>query len=103
MNDELARLGVATVYEAVGRRGLVDADLTQIVPGSRAAGPARTVHCGQGDNLAVHAAMAELEPRRPQNPKTPYIYILSSNSSICVFGINCIMKHKSKNSFLLSK
>jgi 4-hydroxy-4-methyl-2-oxoglutarate aldolase len=60
--SELARLGVATVYEASGRRGLVDADLIRIVPGSRAAGPARTVHCGQGDNLAVHAAMAELQP-----------------------------------------
>jgi len=32
------------------------------VPGSRAAGPARTVHCGQGDNLMVHAAVAEAEP-----------------------------------------
>ena len=60
--NELARLGTATVYEASGRRGLIDADLVQIVSGSRAAGPARTVHCGQGDNLAVHAAMAELEP-----------------------------------------
>jgi 4-hydroxy-4-methyl-2-oxoglutarate aldolase len=60
--SEIARLGVATVYEASGRRGLIDADLVQVVPGSRAAGPARTVHCGQDDNLAVHAAMAELQP-----------------------------------------
>jgi 4-hydroxy-4-methyl-2-oxoglutarate aldolase len=59
--SELARLGVATVYEASGRHGLIDADLVQLLPGSRAAGPARTVHCGQGDNLAVHAAMAELQ------------------------------------------
>jgi len=58
--DELARLGSATVYEAGGRRGYVDADLIQVVPGSRAAGPARTVRCGQDDNLMVHAAMAEL-------------------------------------------
>ena len=61
MNDELARLGAATVYEASGRRGLVDVELHQIVPGSRACGPARTVHCGQGDNLMVHAAMARLQ------------------------------------------
>ncbi len=60
--DELARLGTATVYEAAGRRGLVDAPLRQIVPGSRAAGPARTVRCGQGDNLMVHAAMTVVEP-----------------------------------------
>jgi 4-hydroxy-4-methyl-2-oxoglutarate aldolase len=60
--NDFARLGVATVYEASGRRGLIDADLVQLVPGSRCAGPARTVMCGAGDNLAVHAAMAELQP-----------------------------------------
>ncbi len=59
---ELARLGAATVYEASGREGLVDAELRQLVPGSRACGPARTVRCGQGDNLMVHAAMAALQP-----------------------------------------
>jgi 4-hydroxy-4-methyl-2-oxoglutarate aldolase len=62
VNEQLARLGVATVYEASGRRGLIDADLVPLVPGSRCAGPARTVLCGAGDNLAVHAAMAELQP-----------------------------------------
>ena len=55
-------LGSATVYEAGGRVRLVDADLRQLVPGSRAAGPARTVRCGQGDNLMVHAAMAAVQP-----------------------------------------
>ena len=59
--DELAQLGSATVYEAGGRRGYVDADLIQVVPGSRVAGPARTVACGQDDNLMVHAVMAEVE------------------------------------------
>jgi 4-hydroxy-4-methyl-2-oxoglutarate aldolase len=59
---ELARLGVATVYEAAGRKGLIDADFVQLVPGSRCAGPARTTLCGQGDNLAVHAVMADLQP-----------------------------------------
>ncbi len=62
MNGEFARLGTATVYEASGRQGLIDIDLVQVVPGSRAAGPARTVRCGQDDNLAVHAAMARLAP-----------------------------------------
>lgn len=60
--DELARLGVATLYEASGRAGLVDVALHQIVPGSRVAGPARTVLCGQDDNLMVHAAMAAVQP-----------------------------------------
>jgi 4-hydroxy-4-methyl-2-oxoglutarate aldolase len=59
---ELARLGSATAYEAGGRRGYVDADLHQILPGSRVAGPARTVVCGQDDNLMVHAVMAAVQP-----------------------------------------
>ena len=60
--SELARLGTATIYEAAGREGLVDLDLHRIVPGSRAAGPARPVLCGQGDNLMVHAAIAHARP-----------------------------------------
>jgi len=60
--SELARLGVATVYEAGGRTGLIDLDLHQIVPGSRVAGRARTVRCGQDDNLMVHAVMAAAQP-----------------------------------------
>lgn len=59
---ELARLGVATVYEASGRRGLVDASFVQVVPGSKVAGPARTVLCGQDDNLMVHAVMERVQP-----------------------------------------
>ena len=59
---ELAQLGSATVHEAAGRAPVVDVALIQIVPGSRAAGPARTVRCGQDDNLMVHAAVAEAEP-----------------------------------------
>lgn len=60
--EELAALGSATVYEAGGRGGFVDCDLVQVVSGSRAAGPARTVRCGQDDNLMVHAVMAQAEP-----------------------------------------
>jgi 4-hydroxy-4-methyl-2-oxoglutarate aldolase len=60
--SELAQLGSATVYEASGREGLIDVDLHQLISGSRAAGPARTVRCGQGDNLMVHAVMAHAQP-----------------------------------------
>jgi 4-hydroxy-4-methyl-2-oxoglutarate aldolase len=59
---ELALLGTATVHEAARRAAVVDVPLHRIVPGSRAAGPARTVRCGQGDNLMVHAAVAEALP-----------------------------------------
>jgi 4-hydroxy-4-methyl-2-oxoglutarate aldolase len=60
--NELAQYGVATVYEAAGRTGLIDIPLIQLIPGSRAAGPARTVRCGQGDNLMVHAVMEQAQP-----------------------------------------
>jgi 4-hydroxy-4-methyl-2-oxoglutarate aldolase len=59
---ELAQLGSATVHEAADRAPVVDVPLIQVVSGSRAAGPARTVRCGQGDNLMVHAAIAESQP-----------------------------------------
>jgi 4-hydroxy-4-methyl-2-oxoglutarate aldolase len=58
----LARLGVATVHEAAGRTGIVDIPLTQVVPGSRVAGPARTALCAPGDNTMVHALVAHAEP-----------------------------------------
>jgi 4-hydroxy-4-methyl-2-oxoglutarate aldolase len=63
--DELARLsklGVATVYEASGREGLIDVPLIQIMPKSRVAGPARTALCGQDDNLMVHAIIEQIQP-----------------------------------------
>ena len=59
---ELADAGVATVYEAAGRRGMVDVELQQLVPGTRVAGPARVVACAQDDNFAVHRAMSVLRP-----------------------------------------
>lgn len=66
MNYELLRqfceLGVATVYEASGRQGLLDIPLIPLIPGRRVAGPARTVRCGQGDNLMVHAVMEFIRP-----------------------------------------
>ena len=57
-----SELGVATVYEASGREGLIDLPLSQLIPGSRAAGPARTVLCGQDDNLMVHAIIEQIQP-----------------------------------------
>ena len=53
---------MATVYEAAGRAGLIDLPLIQLLSGSRAAGPARTVFCGQDDNLMVHAAIERIQP-----------------------------------------
>lgn len=57
MLEEFAQLGVATIYEASGRTGLIDLPLHQITPSARVAGVARTVLCAQDDNLMVHAVM----------------------------------------------
>jgi 4-hydroxy-4-methyl-2-oxoglutarate aldolase len=58
----LSELGVATVYEASGREGLIDIPLIQIIPNSHVAGPARTALCGQDDNLMVHAIIEQIQP-----------------------------------------
>jgi 4-hydroxy-4-methyl-2-oxoglutarate aldolase len=58
----LSELGVATVYEASGREGLIDIPLIRIIPNSRVAGPARTALCGQDDNLMVHAIIEHIQP-----------------------------------------
>jgi 4-hydroxy-4-methyl-2-oxoglutarate aldolase len=57
-----ARLGVATVHEAAGRTGIIDFPLTQVVPGSRVAGPARIALCAPRDNTMVHALIADANP-----------------------------------------
>ena len=59
---ECAQLGVATIYEAAGRDGLIDVPLHALRARGRAAGPARTVRCGQDDNLMVHAAIERIVP-----------------------------------------
>jgi 4-hydroxy-4-methyl-2-oxoglutarate aldolase len=58
----LAGLGVATIHEAAGRTGIIDVPLTQVVAGSRVAGPARTALCAPGDNTMVHAVVAHASP-----------------------------------------
>ena len=58
----LSELGVATVYEASGREGLIDIPLIQLIPNSRVAGPARTALCGQDDNLMAHAVIEHIQP-----------------------------------------
>lgn len=59
---ELGRAGVATVYEAYGRRGLLDQPWEVVAPGRRAAGTACIALCGAGDNRAVHEAVAAARP-----------------------------------------
>lgn len=54
----LAALGTATLAEAWPAARLVEAPLRPVAPGMRLAGPALTVRCRPGDNLALHRAIS---------------------------------------------
>lgn len=56
-----ASYGVSTMFEAAGRTGLIDLELLAHMPEAKVAGRARTVRCGQDDNLMVPAAIARAE------------------------------------------
>ena len=60
--EGLAKLGSATVHEAMGRVGLMKTYMRPIFPGAQISGTAVTVLLQPGDNWMMHVAAEQIQP-----------------------------------------
>jgi 4-hydroxy-4-methyl-2-oxoglutarate aldolase len=60
--EQLRQFDPATLYEAAGKRGMVDPAIKPAWLGAKLCGPAVTVECSPGDNLMLHRAVTITAP-----------------------------------------
>ena len=60
--DKLARFGVATIHEAMGRVGLMKTCMRPIYSGALVSGTAVTVLLHPGDNWIMHVLAEQIQP-----------------------------------------